>query len=72
MVCHYTNIIMFCLSNYMQLGKTALHKACEGARVDVVRILMRNGASIDQKDRVRLSYVCDHCVRENTLLCGNE
>ena len=50
----------------MQNGRTALHRACIGGYVEIVRTIIQAGASIDQKDMVRLLYVYDQCcVREN-------
>ena len=43
----------------MQEGETALHKACGNGNMEVTRALIQFGASIDQKDKVSLSYVCD-------------
>ena len=42
----------------MQGYQTALHKACESGHVEVAAVLLRHGANVDKKDKVRL--LCDH------------
>ena len=42
----------------MQLQRTALHKACESDRVEVAATLLKHGANVDKKDKVRL--LCVH------------
>ena len=45
----------------MQNGLTALHLACGEGQVETVTVLLKNGASIAEKDKVRLLYVHDQC-----------
>lgn len=40
---------------YLQRGETALHMAARAGQVEVVRCLLRNGAMVDARARVRLS-----------------
>ena len=67
MACHYRHLIIcVALSHLMQSGQTALHKACYSGQVEIVKTLTQAGASIDQKNLVRLLYVHDQCcVRQN-------
>ena len=48
----------------MQMGDTALNLACTKGHVDIARVLIQKGASIDQIDEVRL-----HFVHQKTMLC---
>ena len=44
------------LSQIIQRVWTALRWACKGGHAEVIRVLIQHGASIDQKDKVRLIY----------------
>lgn len=48
----------------MQRGETALHMAARAGQVEVVRCLLRNGAMVDARARVRLllSIVAQQCT----------
>ena len=65
--CHNRHLIIcVTLSHLMQNGLTALHLACREGQVETVTVLLKNGASIAEKDEVRLLYVHDQCcVRQN-------
>ena len=54
-------------SHHVQLKQTPLHYACS-RDVDIARLLIESGASIDLKDNVRLLYVHDQC-RAKKVLC---
>ena len=47
------------IDEYFQLGDTALHWACRGGDLQIVKQLVDNGAKINAKDKVRLSKLCD-------------
>ena len=70
--CHYRHLIIcVALSHLMQTVRTALHNACANGHLEVVTILLANGASQDMKDKdgVRLLYVHDQCcVRQMVCL----
>ena len=55
--CHYTSMLDHS-SHLMQLKQTALHYACSRGHVDIARLLIESGASIDPEDNVRLFVVC--------------
>lgn len=40
----------------IQRGETALHMAARAGQVEVVRCLLRNGAMVDARARVRLQF----------------
>lgn len=40
----------------LQRGETALHMAARAGQVEVVRCLLRNGAMVDARARVRLAF----------------
>ena len=62
MACYYKHLIIcVALSHPMQYGQTALHKACYGGHMEIVKMLIQAGASIDEKDIVRLLSVHDQC-----------
>ena len=47
----------------MQNEQTPLHPACEEGYAEIVATLIKHGASIEQRDMVRLLYVYDQgCV----------
>lgn len=47
-----------------QRGETALHMAARAGQADVVRYLLKNGAKVETKSKVRtLSHMINHCVR---------
>lgn len=48
-----------------QRGETALHMAARAGQADVVRYLLKNGAKVETKSKVRtLRLIINHCVRE--------
>ena len=66
MACDYRHLnICVALSHLMQDGETALHWACENGHVEVATALLKQGASIDEKDKVRLLHVNIVSVAEN-------
>ena len=44
-------------------GETALHLAARAQQTDIIRILLRNGASVDARARVRRSCMIDMLLR---------
>ena len=50
-------IVCVALSLHLQMGDTALHLACTRGYIDIARVLILKGASIDQIDEVRLHFV---------------
>ena len=52
----------------MQIEQTALHKACSKGHIDLARVLTENGASVQQKDMVRMLYIHDYYVWFDRLL----
>lgn len=50
----------FCVT---QRGETALHMAARAGQADVVRYLLKNGAKVETKSKVRtMSRIISHCV----------
>ena len=65
MTCVYRHICVL-LSHLMQAGQTALHKASSRGYLEIVTTLLKYGASVDLKDKVRLLFVHDqYCVDKN-------
>ena len=49
---------------FLQRGETALHMAARAGQADVVQYLLKNGAKVETKSKVRaLSPIINHCVR---------
>ena len=67
MACHYGHLIIcVALSHLMQDEETALHKACKNDDVEIAATLLKHGATIDKKDKVRLLCVHgQHGVTQN-------
>ena len=51
-------IICVELSHLMQYQRTALHMACERGHVEAAATLLKHGANVDKRNRVRL--LCVH------------
>ena len=49
------------------LGFTALMSACQEGQVDVSRLLIERGASIDHLNKVRLLLQCSMCIITEAL-----
>lgn len=47
----------------LQRGETALHMAARAGQADVVRYLLKNGAKVETKSKVKeLSFIINRCV----------
>lgn len=64
------NIAIFLLQNGAEVeartvrGETPLHLAARANQTDIVRILLRNGASVDSKAKVSLAEIWElKCVK---------
>ena len=70
LACHKRHLI-FCvaLSHHMQRnGVAALLEASKKGNVEIVRTLIKNGASVDVKDKVRQLYAhVQCCVHRNRV-----
>lgn len=56
----------FCVS---QRGETALHMAARAGQADVVRYLLKNGAKVETKSKVRtMNHIISHCVGGRVIL----
>ena len=49
------------------LGFTALGTACSQGHIDVSRLLIERGASIDHQNKVRLLLQCSMCIITEAL-----
>lgn len=49
----------------LQRGETALHMAARAGQADVVRYLLKNGANVDTKSKVRTLSLINHCSGDN-------
>ena len=49
------------------LGFTALGIACQEGHLDVSRLLIERGASIDHQNKVRLLFQCSMCIITEAL-----
>ena len=48
-----SEVVLTTLSSFLQNGRTALMRASGGGYLDVVRLLLAQGANVNLQDRVR-------------------
>lgn len=67
----YSCVCCLCCVFFLQRGETALHMAARAGQVEVVRCLLRNGAMVDAKARVRLRFSTTQMFSTCRLLLFN-